>query len=180
MATQPRHNSAAGWSLDCDVLTPRAILAAIGAAALLTLIVCLVLLTRQRDEARAALVVEQAAHARTVADVKAATAKAHAEDLAHARAVEARNAAIAQETQDDLTTRLAAARADADRFAARLRAQAGAGGGGEHDAGMSVAAAATGGADGAGEEAVVDARVCAENTVKAEGWREWWLRVSAD
>lgn len=147
----------------------------IGALALI-----MALLTYQLDRARDALAAEKAAHAQTVAGYRLAAEKARADDLAHARATEQRYAAIAQETQDDLTARLAAARADADRYAARLREAARADQGGVSRADLPVAAEPASRADGAGEATELDdARACAEAVTKAEGWREWWGRVSA-
>jgi len=158
----------------------RPYLAAIGFAAALLLAVGILSLTRQRDAARAGWEAEKQAHAQTVAGYRTAAEKARADDLAHARDTEQRYAAIAQERQDDLTKRLAAARADADRYAASLRSAAStANPGGGDKPGMPVAATAASGADRAGDATELDdARACAEAVTKAEGWQEWWASVA--
>lgn len=154
------------------------------AAALLAALVggvWVVVLSNKLDAARASLKAEQAAHAGTIANYRAASEQARADDLAHAEAIRRRDAAIAEETQHDLETKLAAARRDADAYAARLRGvTAGADQGSGDRTDMPGAANATGNAAGAGETTELDdARICAVNTVLAEGWRDWWARVSA-
>lgn len=139
--------------------------------------------TAQRDTARAETEQVKAASEATVANFRAATARAKADDIAHARHVERRYAAANEETTRELTTRLADARALTDRYI-RLHPAAAApadrGGGGDAD--LPRTADAAGAADRAGEATIVpgpDLRICTENTVKAEGWREWWGRVRA-
>lgn len=131
------------------------------------------------DHRTAALKAEQAAHAQDIADVRAATAKAQADDLMHARAVETRQAKISQEIQDDLTSRLASARADAARYAERLRAASQAHPGSVAATDMPGLPDAPSGAAGAGQDAIVDdAAICAENSVKAQGWQDWYRSAS--
>lgn len=131
------------------------------------------------DHRRAALKAEQAAHAQDIADVRAATAKAQADDLMHARAVETRQAKISQEIQDDLTSRLASARADAARYAERLRTASQASDSGSAAASVPSFPDAPSSAVGASQDAfVADAAICAENSVKAQGWLDWYRSVS--
>jgi len=124
---------------------------------------------------------EAALHQRDLATVQAAAEKARADDLSHAALVKARDDATAKEMNDALSTRLADARRTADAYAAGLRearhrADQGSAGG----AYLPAVADAAGKPVGPGEETQLDdARFCAENTVKAEGWREWWNKVSA-
>jgi hypothetical protein len=117
--------------------------------------------------------------------VRRKTAEAKTADLNHARAVEARDIEIMKEQQDALTTKLAAELRRADDYARRLRSQAGATGsdpGRGGAAGVSAIADAAGAPDRAGQAALLDGdiRICTENTVKAEGWAEFWARVFAD
>ena len=112
---------------------------------------------------------------------RAASEKARADDLAHAAAVEARNDTISKEQANDLQTKLADARAAAERF--RLRAQASADRGASGGTHLSEASATASGVAGAGSPALVpiiadDLDICAVNSAKAEGWRAWFLRVN--
>lgn len=117
-------------------------------------------------------------------DIGRKTAEAKAADLTRARDIEARNLTIMKELQDALSAKLAAELRRADDYARRLRQQAGAtradpGRGGTAD--LSAPADTAGAPDRAGEAAIVDdVRICTENTVKAEGWAEFWARVFAD
>lgn len=133
--------------------------------------------TRDRDDAKSALT-------QTVASYRVTAAKARANDLAHARAVETAQTTITKETTHALTRQLADARAAADRHVG-LHAdptsgpdRGGPGGGGA--ARLPALAGAPGGAAGAGQAAELDdTRVCAANTVKAQGWMDWWTAVAA-
>lgn len=96
----------------------------------------------------------------------AATAKAGRTEKA--QAVET------QRSSDAIEIARQAGRADALRHVASLRPSAGI-----HVDLPSLAGAASGVA-GAGEATELDdARACADNTVKAEGWQAWWTNVSA-
>lgn len=130
------------------------------------------------DHRTAALKAEQAAHAQDIADVRAATAKAQADDLMHARAVETRQAQISQEIQDDLISRLVSARADAARYAERLRAASQAHPDSGAATGMPGLPDAPSSASGAGQTAELDAVACGEAVVKAKGWIDWYRSVS--
>jgi hypothetical protein len=152
---------------------------AIGAAVAIALALTLAIRTKQRDAALAGLERTQAAFEKTVGDYRLTAEKARADDLANARAIETRNAAIAEETQRDLQTKLASARADADRYAIRLRSAATADPGSGAGKDLPRTAQAPSGASGAGPTSELDdTRVCAVNTVLAEGWQDWWRQVS--
>ncbi|UIJ46890.1 hypothetical protein LZK98_08100 [Sphingomonas cannabina] len=121
-----------------------------------------------------------------IRDIRAKRAEAKAEDIAHARAVETAQAAITQETEDALRAQLAAARAAAAAFAERLRSAEGSTAdvrGNRSAAGLPVTTGPSQRTAGAGGAPVVDAsdlRICSENTVKAQGWQDWYQRVFAD
>lgn len=115
---------------------------------------------------------------RLQADIRERTAAAKADDIAHARVIEQAQEAARKEAYHDIDEKLAAARADADAYVRRVLAKAAAdqGGGGRADM--------PGTPDPAGEPAdaseaafVDDTRICAENTVKAEGWSAWWASI---
>ncbi len=105
--------------------------AAIAAAAILWLIQSR---AHWRDVSRAnesLFQAEQAAHAATVANYRAAAEQARREDAANLARVEAEQGAINERTQDDFETRIASARASAQRLrqqAAPAAADPGAGG----------------------------------------------------
>jgi hypothetical protein len=115
------------------------------------------------------------------AELKAADAKAQADAVANAFRIEHAQDQVkeaqANETQDLLTR----ARADAARYAERLRTQAAgtAQGNGEQSA-ASEGGRSAGGAAGAGSMPVMDAgdlQICTENTVKAIGWQAYWAKL---
>ncbi len=119
---------------------------------------------------------------------QAKTAAAERADEQHIRRVETAHAVATQDSADDLHTKLADAFARAAAHSARLRDAAP----GDRDyATMSQPADTAVKADGAGEaavlaerrdssgqQAIVDDAACAENTVKAQGWQDWWRAVS--
>ena len=116
----------------------------------------------------------------TIANVRAATAQAQAEDLAHKQAVEAADTKIAQEKTDDLEKQLADARAAVAVYS-RLHAASPADPGRGGTADMPGAADAPGAPDAAGGQALVpvsDLAVCADATVKAQGWQDWYRAVA--
>lgn len=121
-----------------------------------------------------------------IRDTRAASQRAKAEDLSHARAIETRDLEIMKETQDALTKKLANELRRADDYALRLRAATDrattgrSGGSGESDvpatADASGTLARTSPAPFMDES---DIRICTTNTVKTEGWREFWAEVFA-
>lgn len=123
-----------------------------------------------------ALEAERAAHAQDLANVKATADKARADDIANSQRVQSEDARIAKDIQDDLTARLADARAAAARS---VRSASAADPGRVAGADMPSPAPAPGGAAGAGQTAEMDAIACAEGVTKAQGWQDWWRSVSA-
>jgi hypothetical protein len=118
-----------------------------------------------------------AAYDGAVKEIERGQAKALAADMDHAVDVQVAQEQVRDEVSHDLQSQIAAARADAARYAARLRTQAG-GGGGAAD--LPAVAGSAGAADGAGETAeMANAEACATAVVKAEGWQDWWTKVSA-
>ncbi len=120
--------------------------------------------------------------------VRLAAQTARADGEAEARAIEARDIKIMQEHQDALSRKLAAELRRADDYARRLRAareggSAGADSGRAGEAGGPAAGAdAAGGADRAGPAPLLDdedIRICTANTVKAEGWQDWYGQTFA-
>jgi hypothetical protein len=113
---------------------------------------------------------------RSIDAMKLASARAEAEHLAAARAREASYLKAQKEHSDAYETRLAAAR---DQLARFVRTQAAA-----RDAerrnlsGTAAAAPTTAGAGGEAFVPVADLTICAENTIRAEAWRDWFLSVS--
>lgn len=112
---------------------------------------------------------------------QAKTAAAQLDDQKHASTVEAAQTAVTQEQTDDLKAKLADALAAARNRPRGLCKPASRG-----SAVQSVpeAAGAPSGAPGADTAALVDAdqaddEACAVAVVKAEGWLDWWTKVSA-
>jgi hypothetical protein len=124
---------------------------------------------------------EAAALNLTIANMKAASEQALANARATNHRIEAAQNAATQESSHELQDQLAAARAAAAAYAERLRsAEAAPGGTGQ--AGASSASDASRPAAGTSPVSVMDDddfRLCSENTVKAIGWRAWWLRINA-
>ena len=136
-------------------------------------------ITRAELEHRTdALKAERAEYAQDIANVRAATEKAYADDLLHVRDVKARQAQLSKRIEDELVPQLAAARADAARYAERLRSASKAPGSGGAAANLPGGPDAPSGPAGAGQTAELDAIACAENTVKAQGWQDWYASVS--
>ena len=125
---------------------------------------------------RGKLATEKANTKALVAMIEARTAEAEASDRAHAADVAATYSKVRDEVSHDLETKLASARADAARYAARLRAQAAQSGGIAKD--MPFTPATPGAPAGAGETTELDdLDTCSVNTVKAAGWQAWWAKV---
>jgi len=109
---------------------------------------------------------------------EARSARATLDDFAAKARLDAARAVATQENSDDLKAQLADALARAARRPAELRDAA------ARDRGqpaVSGAAEPASAADRAGQAAVMaaDDAACAENTVKAKGWQNWWRAVSA-
>lgn len=105
-------------------------IAAIGAGLIiLGLLVYGVVVTNQRDTARAQVIAEQKAHQTTVANYRAAAAEAARRDAENKARVEAEQRAANERISHDYETRIAAVREQYDRLL-RERARAGAGGSG--------------------------------------------------
>ena len=161
----------------------------------------LVMVERERDQVTAALaetVIEPAKRPRTVAPGDAVRAAATYREArvqarltatATARASEQRQTRATQEIQDALQPRLAAARAAAARHAAATSGRMCAAPAADRGAAgpardLSRPADPAGAVAGAGEAAELAARsadlaACGEAVIKAEGWQDWWRRVSA-
>ena len=124
---------------------------------------------------------EVAALNQTIVNMRAASEQALANARSNNHRIEAAQNAATQESSHELQDQLAAARAAAAAYAERLRsAEAHSGGAGQ--AGTSGSPDASRSAAGAGAVSVMDDddfRLCSENTVKAIGWRAWWLRINA-
>lgn len=131
-----------------------------------------------RAEHLTALHAEQQAHAADIASWKVATAQAQAEDAAHARQVERQQAQISQDTEHDLQTQLADARAIANRW---MRDHAATDDrGGSSNAAVPEPADATRNANLASAQALVsgsDIQACATDYVIAAGWQDWYAKV---
>lgn len=139
------------------------------------------LVTRGTLTARTnALKAEIAAHDATKADYAVAQLQARANAVQTARETEQHYARIQKEQQDDLQKQLADARAATQRYVDRMRvnvktAQSAAG-----QADLPGASATASGAIDAGADTIVprsDLLICAENTVKAQGWQSWWSDI---
>lgn len=117
-------------------------------------------------------------HAQFVADVKARTDEARRLDAAHKAEVEASQARIEKEKDSEIRKRIADAVA-----AVRVRVVStpvhSSGSGNPPVSGAPVAAVSPAGASQEAIVPVADLATCAANTVKAEGWQEWWKGVSA-
>jgi hypothetical protein len=131
-----------------------------------------------RDEARAnerLFQAEQAAHSATVANYRAAADLARKQDAANLARVESEQAQINERTADDFESRIAAARADAER----LRRQAGGARADSRARGAApvpgVPAAARGVAEGAGEDRLPqsDRLIATEQAIQLDELIKW-------
>ena len=114
---------------------------------------------------------------KTIADVRTKTAEAKAADLANKIRVEAEQAKVQSDAETKLRHDLSAARAAVERLRRAPQTNSGSSGGtglpGPTDAASELA--------GASGDAVIpfaDAMICADNSVKAQGWQDWWKSVS--
>ena len=120
---------------------------------------------------------EKAAHAATVANVRAATEQARQADAANAARVEATQAAINQGSENDLENRLAAARAAAERLRRARLAAADPGRGGTAPV-PGLSAAARGPDQAAGEDRLPpgDALLATEQAIQLDELIRWVKR----
>jgi hypothetical protein len=117
---------------------------------------------------------EKAAFTATVADTRAAAERARAADQANAARVAAEQRRINERTTDDFETRIAAARADAQRL--RLEPRAAADPGAGRDSSMSrVSPAAAGAAQTAGQDELPrsDALTATEQAIQLDELIKW-------
>ena len=110
------------------------------------------------------------------ADVKAQTELARISDAAHKAEVERDQERIRSENDEESRRRIADAVSRVRNDQARAR------GSGSSRAPVPGTPNAPGGPSGGSEAPFVDADdavICTENTVKLEGWADWWREVSA-
>ncbi len=120
----------------------------------------------------------EANHQQFVADVKARTDEARRLDAAHKAEVESNQARISQEKDSEIRKRIADAVAAVRVRIVSTPVHSG-GSGNPPVPGAPIAAASPAGASQEAVVPVADLSVCAENTVKAEGWQAWWKSVEA-
>lgn len=124
------------------------------------------------------------AYANFQKEVKVKTDAAELADKQHADAIHQQDEDIRIKGEDLLKDKLAAADRDAAAYATKLRNQASGNPRPIGSQGSGSVANSSGSAPTASGTSVVDvpgndARVCAENTVKAEQWRDWYLKAQA-
>jgi hypothetical protein len=113
-----------------------------------------------------------------IAERQAASVKAAADNLAHVKQVEAEQASITKEQSNALTRQILDARSALAAYLVRSKA-------GQGNASQGVVSSipgSSGGITGAGENAVVsvaDLGICADNTVKAKAWQDWYRDQAA-
>lgn len=128
----------------------------------------------ERNEALAGWQAEQAAHKMTVEMYRAAAAKALADAEANKVRVETKYVEIENAQDKDIRARLAAA---LDRLRART---ASADSGSADSVGLSGATGAAIDPFGASQDAVMDdALICTENSIKAQGWQDWYAEAQS-
>jgi hypothetical protein len=115
---------------------------------------------------------EQAAHAGTVANYRAAAEAARAADRANAERVAAAQHAINERISHDFEARLAAARISADRLRREGNAPAHPGGGGNPPV-PGLSAAPGGPAQAAGENGLPDRLVATEQAIQLDELIKW-------
>lgn len=109
-------------------------------------------------------------------DVKAKTEFARQQDAANKARVEADQSRIAMENDSEIRARIAAA---VDRVRRGAAANDRGGGGNQAMPGATEAASNPARTSPNALMDATDGIVCSENTVKAEGWQDWWREVSA-
>lgn len=124
-----------------------------------------------RAQHKKELIACQENHARFVADVKDKTELARMSDAAHKAEVERDQEKARAENDTEIRRRIDAAVANV-----RLRQQSQTSNGRSGAANLPGAAHPTSGSDRASEASVMDEGdqiICSENTVKAQGWKDW-------
>lgn len=149
--------------------------AAVAAAALLWLVQSR---DRWRDEARAndrLFRAEQAAHAATVANYRAAAEQARRQDSENLARVKAEQAQINERTANDFESRIASARADARRLREQARTAAADPGARGGAAVPGLPAAAGGAAESAGQDRLSqsDALIATEQAIQLDELIKW-------
>lgn len=141
-------------------------------------LVAALLITRGTLERRTeALEACKANHTQFVADVKSKTELARLRDAENKARVEREQEKIRSENDAQIRSRIAAARADRVRTAT---AKAHPGSGGNPSVpGTANAPLHPVGEGTAAQLHVADDLICIDNTIKAEGWQDWWKEVSA-
>jgi hypothetical protein len=152
-----------------------------------TVVVLLALLIHDRNRWKAKtahyselLSAERATHAATVANYRAAAEQARQADAANAARVKGEQAAINERTAHDYQSRIAAARAAAERLRRHAGAQAD-----PRDRGATpvpgLSAAAEGSAEGAGEDRLPepDALIATEQAIQLDELIKWVRRQHA-
>lgn len=115
----------------------------------------------------------------SIANLKAASAAAAAKNLAEVRAIETKNVAVQKDMEDALSRGISDSRSALDAYILRHPASSG-------HASVSGVSQATSPAEAtpdAPEAAIVartDLEACTDAYVSAQGWREWWGKVSAE
>lgn len=128
----------------------------------------------ERNDALASWQAEREAHQQTEQNYREASAKALAAAEANKDRVETRYVEIENAQDKDIRARLAAA---LDSLRERAAAANPSGSGAVGLSGTTVPAVDP---DGAGGDAKLDdALICTENTVKAQGWQDWWAETQA-
>jgi hypothetical protein len=155
--------------------------AAVAAAALLWLIQSR---DHWRDQAGANAALyhqEQAAHAATVASYRAAAEQARAADAANLARVEATQAQITERTADDFQSRIASARADAERLRRKADAAAAGPGGGGTASVPGLPASAAGASQATGEDGLPesDKLIATEQAIQLDELVKW-VRAQAE
>ena len=149
-------------------------LAAIGAGLLiLGLLIYGVVVTNQRDAARAQVVAEQKAHQATVANYRRAAAEAARRDAENKARVEAEQRAVNERISHEYEARIAAVR---EQYARLLRERAGAGSGGARVATVPQRGAAPARPDGAAPEdrfPLADRLIATEQALQLEALQQW-------
>jgi len=122
---------------------------------------------------------EKAAFEGTVANWRAATAAAKAADIAHKTAVETSHNQTTKDMNDAITQRRDAARAIVRRVhTGQTGTNPGSGTGTPVPSPTNTASSPNGAGESA-ELSEADKLICADNTVKAQGWPAWWKSITA-
>ena len=127
----------------------------------------------ERDSARTGLKSEIQAHKQTEANYRTASAEALAAAKANKVRVETKYLEIENAQDKDIRIRLAAALNGLRSRAASSNSS------GSNATGLSIPADGSVNLAGASEAAELDdALICTANTIKAQGWQDWYAKVS--